>query len=84
MIAMILAILAVMREWMSLDDLEQYSGLCKRTLQRYIGEGLPCVKLNQRTLRVSRTAFDAWMNKHAVEAHNEADEIVDELLRKRG
>ena len=45
--------------------------------------GLPCARLNGRTLRINRDDLDAYMRKHLGDAEGDAvDKIVAEMLEK--
>jgi hypothetical protein len=70
-------------EWMDLKTLERYSSISIRTLRSWIkapDSPLPASTRGGKIL-VSRRAFDAWMNGHAIKVSSvDVGQIVNEIL----
>lgn len=56
-------------EWLGLTELTRYAAVSERTLRAWIHSAvdpLPAVR-GRRKILISRKAFDAWLERHAVQ-----------------
>jgi excisionase family DNA binding protein len=76
------------REWLSLRQLTEYASVSERTLREWLHRGsdaLPAVRVDGKIL-VRRSQFDAWLERHRMEARAQidVDGIVNSLVRHAG
>jgi Helix-turn-helix domain len=68
-------------EWMDLKSVKEYADVSIRTLGDWIRNSLdplPASRVGKKML-VSRTNFDAYMERHRVQPDSLVDDIVEEV-----
>ena len=68
-------------EYLSLAELAQYCSVGKKTLNKWLGNGMPFYKVG-RLVRVNRSEFDAWMKQFRGGTSNDLDAILDQVMRE--
>jgi len=70
--------------YLTLDALVSYSGLSRRTLQRYLADltdPIPHFKPGGKIL-VRRSEFDRWIERHRASAKNDVAGVVNAVIGK--
>jgi hypothetical protein len=79
---------AVSLEWLDLRALTEYASVSEKTLRAWIHrvvDPLPACQVEKKIF-VRRSAFDRWLEKHAVQSvdMDEIGDAVDEILAGLG
>lgn len=67
------------KEYFTLPEMAQYSGLGVRTLRDAIKDGehpLPHFRVGHKTILISRTDFAEWLDRFRVDQGGEIDRLV--------
>jgi excisionase family DNA binding protein len=75
----------IAREYFSISELSDYSGISKRTLWTLLNnpnDPIPHFRVGSagRIVRVRRSEFDDWMERQRADNNLDIDKIVDELF----
>jgi excisionase family DNA binding protein len=69
-------------EYLSLAELAQYCSVGKKTLNKWLRNGMPYYKVG-RLVRVNRSEFDAWMKQfRRGTSKPDLDAILDQVMRE--
>ena len=76
----------VQREYLSIRELEKYSGISQRTLWDLLKDPInpiPHFRVGSagRIVRVKKSEFDRWIQTQRPSNTNEINRIVDEILK---
>jgi excisionase family DNA binding protein len=66
-------------EYLTLSDLEIYTGVGKKTLKKWINRGMPVYKVG-RLVRVKKGEFDVWMKKFRSGTSEDLDTVWDQIM----
>ena len=69
----------ITKAWLTMKEAGEYTSTSRRTVQRWINDGLPCARLNARSIRIKVTDLDEWMEKFI----NRDNDIEAQLERAR-
>jgi excisionase family DNA binding protein len=75
----------IAREYFSISELSDYSGISKRTLWTLLNnptDPIPHFRVGSagRIVRVRRSEFDDWMERQRADRNIDIDKIVDEIF----
>ena len=75
----------IAREYLSISELSDYSGISKRTLWTLLKSpinSIPHFRVGSagRIVRVRRSDFDDWMERQRGDRNSDIDKIVDEIF----
>jgi len=75
----------IAREYFSISELSDYSGISKRTLWTLLKSpinSIPHFRVGSagRIVRVRRSDFDDWMERQRGDRNSDIDKIVDEIF----
>jgi len=66
----------VQKAWLTTAEAGHYTSTSKRTILRWIADGLPCARIHSNAIRVKVTDLDRWMERF-VNRGEEIDAQVD-------
>jgi len=53
----------VTRAWLTTQEAGEYTSTSKRTILRWIADGLPCARIHANAIRIKVTDLDNWMER---------------------
>jgi excisionase family DNA binding protein len=68
-------------EYLSLAELAQYCSVAKKTLNKWLRNGMPYYRVG-RLVRVKRSEFDAWMKQFRSGTSKNLDSIWDQVMKE--
>jgi len=76
----------VQKEYFSISDLSDYTGISERTLRDFIKDPLnpiPFFRVGPagRIILIKRSEFDQWMKSQRATQDNRIDELIAEVLQ---
>jgi excisionase family DNA binding protein len=71
----------VTTEYLSLTELAQYCSVAKKTLNKWLRDGMPYYKVG-RLIRVKRSEFDVWMRQFRSGTSKDLDARLDQVMRE--
>lgn len=67
---------SVQKAWLTTQEAGQYTSTSKRTILRWVADGLPCARIHANAIRVKVSDLDSWMERF-VDRGNDIDAQVD-------
>jgi excisionase family DNA binding protein len=71
----------VSTEYLSLAELAQYCSVGKKTLNKWLRNGMPYYRVG-RLVRVRRSEFDAWMKQFRRGTFQDLDAILEQVMKE--
>ena len=72
---------AIEPEYLSLDELARYACVCKKTLRKWIGCGMPTYKVGH-VVRIKKGEFDAWLKQFRSGTSKDLEEVWDQVMKE--
>ncbi len=70
----------VTRAWLTTQEAGEYTSTSKRTILRWIADGLPCARIHTNAIRIKVSDLDNWMERF-VDRGNDIDAQVDKAWK---
>jgi hypothetical protein len=68
-------------EYLSIADLEVYASVCRNTLKKWLGYGMPCYRVGG-CLRVKKAEFDEWIQQFRNGTSHDLDAVWDQVMKE--